>query len=149
MPGQGWAQSAPLHRSISKKTLKSRVNGHYFGHPVSYNVTFLISKVALCPVYSQSTHIWWQFNDWPDNLSWNFFYLKNWLLLKYFNWLELWDQSIQPSVLLNSWFLVFVEGLKVGDNQKNPWVLSIDSDTNDQRMATTGVFFLKILYFRS
>ena len=33
-----------------------------------------------------SAHIWWQFNDWLDNLSWNFFYLKNWLLLKYFNW---------------------------------------------------------------
>ena len=41
--------------------------------------------------------------------------------------------------LLGFWFLF--EGLKVGDNQKNPWVLSIDSDTNDQRMATTGVFF--------
>ena len=35
-------------------------------------------------------HIWWQFNDWLDNLSWNFFYLKNWLLLKYFNWHRVW-----------------------------------------------------------
>ena len=35
-------------------------------------------------------HIWWQFNDWLDNLSWNFFYLKNWLLLKYFNWHRCW-----------------------------------------------------------
>ena len=37
-----------------------------------------------------SAHIWWQFNDWLDNLSWNFFYLKNWLLLKYFNWHRVW-----------------------------------------------------------
>ena len=65
-----------------------------------------------------SAHIWWQFNDWLDNLSWNFFYLKNWLLLKYFNWPALLFScgaqltTDQPYLILSTFGgLLFLHGL--------------------------------------